>query len=203
MHGQSRQLLMAAACLSPPRRIDFARWGIAPAGTQLTPNRDDSDLSAFYRGFACGAKGNRTPPMTRKMPVYLHVRSVSFLFSPVRYLRFCSQVLTASRLLATSPFKLARSLSVFRELEIRVGETGLRRRRSLLAALLPPPRRRRQARDLTCGNAEGVDGINTFRTIVPVGRQADGGAVIRAFVTPHWPGAFWSSTTVNLICASI
>ena len=46
------------------------------------------------------------------MPVYLHVRSVSFRFSPVRYLRFCFQFLTASRLLATSPFKLARYLSV-------------------------------------------------------------------------------------------
>jgi hypothetical protein len=39
--------------------------------------------------------------LTRQMPIYLHVRSVSFRFSPANYLRVCFRVLTASRAVIT------------------------------------------------------------------------------------------------------
>jgi hypothetical protein len=51
---------------------------------------------------SCGAKGVELrgfepQPRPGEMPIYLQVRSVSFRFSPVRYLRLCFRVLTASR----------------------------------------------------------------------------------------------------------
>jgi hypothetical protein len=47
-------------------------------------------------------RGFEPPRLPGKTPVYLRFRSVSFQFSPARYLRFCSRVLTASRAIITN-----------------------------------------------------------------------------------------------------
>ncbi len=48
-----------------------------------------------------GEGGLEPPRLPGKTPVYLRFRSVSFQFSPARYLRFCFRVLTASRAVAS------------------------------------------------------------------------------------------------------
>ena len=57
-------------------------------------------------------RGFEPLPLAAEMPYDLQVRSVSFQFSPARYLRFCFRVLTASRALIrelgmSAPTKIA------------------------------------------------------------------------------------------------
>jgi hypothetical protein len=52
-----------------------------------------------------GEGGLEPLPLPAEIPIYLQVRSVSFQFSPTRYLRFRSQVLTASRVIAPFPIR--------------------------------------------------------------------------------------------------
>jgi hypothetical protein len=65
---------------------------IGPVDVACTPLRKLPDL--YILG---GAAGNRTRCSTRAFGSELRVRSVWVRFSPARYLRFRSRVLTASR----------------------------------------------------------------------------------------------------------
>jgi hypothetical protein len=60
-------------------------------------------------------RGFEPLPLPAEMPLDLHVRSDSFRFSPVRYLRFCFRVLTASRLFGGAALQIGEvSISVSR-----------------------------------------------------------------------------------------
>jgi len=57
-----------------------------------------------------GAKGTRTPDLTRQNTDLPAVRYISVRFSPARYLRVCSRVLTPSRPVNNLPSRVACSV---------------------------------------------------------------------------------------------